>query len=111
MPSAEPYPPLQFLFVAAPKILFIKDIGKLYCFPLATPFTVPHCYFEQWGSGAPGTITYPIEFTSAFIAIATPANGSPNEIGITNLKTNSFHVENWSSSRPAYNDYWIAIGI
>ena len=72
---------------------------------------VPHCYFEQWGSGAPGTITYPIEFTSAFIAIATPANGSPNEIGITNLKTNSFHVENWSSSRPAYNDYWIAIGI
>ena len=65
----------------------------------------------QWGSGAPGTITYPIEFTSAFIAIATPANGSPNEIGITNLKTNSFHVENWSSSRPAYNDYWIAIGI
>ena len=67
--------------------------------------------FKQWGSGAPGTITYPIEFTSAFIAIATPANGSPNEIGITNLKTNSFHVENWSSSRPAYNDYWIAIGI
>ena len=66
---------------------------------------------KQWGSGAPGTITYPIEFTSAFIAIATPANGSPNEIGITNLKTNSFHVENWSSSRPAYNDYWIAIGI
>ena len=57
------------------------------------------------------TITYPIEFTSAFIAIATPANGSPNEIGITNLKTNSFHVENWSSSSPAYNDYWIAIGI
>ena len=82
MPSAEPYPPLQFLFVAAPKILFIKDIGKLYCFPLATPFTVPHCYFEQWGyyAQANNTYNFPITFPNKCFNVILQYTDSANEI-------------------------------
>ena len=110
MPSAEPYPPLQFLFVAAPKILFIKDIGKLYCFPLATPFTVPHCRLcEQWGKGHDTQfVTFPIAFTKqAFCCIVTPIGGGQGSDRVYSLSVKSFQILCGTNN----DGLWLALGI
>lgn len=124
MPSAEPYPPLQFLFVAAPKILFIKDIGKLYRFPLATPFTVPHCTsIKQWGLSSNSSsgdsnieVVYPITFSNIYCVVPNlfsttasynNAGGGADNIISSNSKSFIFHH---GSDVANCKLYWIAIG-
>lgn len=71
----------------------------------------PHCYFEQWGTGASGKNNLPISFNNILCALAVP--NSPlytYETSITSINKSYINIKTWSNNYGSSTVYYIAIG-